>query len=165
MIAYQDIDLRNGSVVNDFRLPTTVGTITDRSEGRVYYIGANKRLVVATGSDFRSVAYTSDLTRKVVQLSQRPGWVNTTSVGPRLAHYYTGTVAQVSGTVQVSETEPFESHIATLASDRPPVNIMQPVVTSQGMLRCDLQTNGVLTIVSDPLPVGTWVSVHLVYMY
>lgn len=171
MIAYQDIDLRNGSVVTNFRLPYTGGTPSDRTAGRLYYMRGESgeswdtRLAVANGSYVRRVAYTDDHTRKSSNLSLRPGWVNNTNVGPQLALHYTGSVAQVTGTVHVSETAPFDSHIATLVSARPPVNIMQPVVTSQGMLRCDLQTNGILTLSSDPLPAGTWVSIHFMYLY
>ena len=165
MIANQDIELSNGSVVNNFRLPTTVGSPAYRAEGSVYYFSSDKRLAVATSHDIRTVAYADELTRKVSNLSLRPGWVNNTSVGPRLALHYTGSVAQVTGTVLVSETAPFESHIATLPSARPLVNIMQPVVTSQGILRCDLQNNGNLTISSVSLPAGTWVSIHFMYLY
>lgn len=164
MISYQDIELGNNSRVVNLRLPTHT-TFPDRTEGRLFYGTSESRLAVANGSTVRTVAYADELTRKSSNFSMRPGWVNNTIGWPQLAHHYSGALAQVSGTVQVSATTAFEKHIATLATPQPKANIMQPVVTSQGIMRCDLQTNGVITIASDSLPPGTWVSLNFVYMY
>ena len=152
----------NGMQATRFVVESNTSAPTN-ARGGMYFNTTSGKLMVRDVAAWNSLAYEKDLVRTSRQVSLQSPWVNNTIGWPQLSLETAGGAVCLSGVAQVGSGT-YSQFIASLPEYRPPRNIMVAAMTSTGVQRVDVLSNGNVWVAAPSMSVGAWVSLHFAYI-